>query len=216
MLRFTPWLKKKVKLSRLPVHFFSSRIINEGSSKIERSDSFDFLTICWMGSIENPKRKGVDIAIRLIRGLKDCGIPARLFIAGDSGPGRIFLEDLVSMLNLVDSVIFLGPISEKQKEYYFQTVSGYIQLSSSEGFGLAAAEAFLSGVPVIHSNQGGLKEVIGNSGFICEVSNMRTDDVGWIRKFIADFEATDFPTVSDLRDIRSQYSIKKRSSDFFG
>lgn len=145
------------------------------ASPAERSvvrGEFRAFTICWMGNLGNVMRKGVDRALRLISLLRAEGIDARLDIAGTEGPGTDLVRQLSAKLGISDSVALLGVISEAEKNRRFATDSLYLQLSRYEGFGVAAAEAFLSGMIVIHSNQGGLADVVGEHGIILDYDDL--------------------------------------------
>lgn len=154
------WLKSKISICG---HYVN---VTKQLHKNKIGLGFTFFSICWMGSIGNVNRKGLPRALEFIKCLKSYGIHASLFLAGGDGPGRIYLERLVSDLNLSDTVSFLGNITELERAYYLSGCDCYVQLSEYEGFGLAAAEAFFSGVKVLHSNVGGLHDVIGDMGVV--------------------------------------------------
>ena len=177
------------------------------------SEVFKAFTLCWMGSIGNVQRKGVDKAILLISILKNFGIRASLNIAGTKGPGLKYLEDLVDSLSLQDSVVFLGRISEDEKHRWLSSDAVYVQLSSHEGFGVAAAEAFFSGMVVVHSNKGGLADVIGENGVIVDIEkleNVNKFDIELFIKSYLKFKPRDDIIQSNLH----LYSVENRAKSF--
>lgn len=144
---------------------------------------FNALTLCWLGSEANVFRKGVDKAIKLIYLLRQSGVDATLAIAGVDGPGREVIENLITKYDLKDTVKYLGYITEELKHDMYSVSNVYIQLSEYEGFGLAAAEAFFSGMIVVHSNAGGLADVIGDKGLILKTEIIESSDLTEIYEF---------------------------------
>jgi glycosyltransferase involved in cell wall biosynthesis len=178
-------------------------------------NTFEAFTLVWMGTISNVKRKGVDRAISLISILRGRGIDATLKIAGTPGPGTNYLRELASELAIAEHIYFLGLISEKEKNQIFATCDVYLQLSEYEGFGVAAAEAFFSGVTVAHSNVGGLKDVIGNYGIILPLSAIDRNDDEVIENFYSDYLSF-VPNKEYLLSEVKNYSISARSRQFLG
>lgn len=97
----------------------------------------------------------------------------KLVLVGQRGP-RESMDDydqirtLVSELGLEEQVIFPGYVSMEELRGYFKNALCYVFPSSNEGFGLPVLEAFSFGLPVIISNQGALKEVAGDAGYVLE------------------------------------------------
>ncbi|EGZ3162689.1 glycosyltransferase [Escherichia coli] len=91
-----------------------------------------------------------------------------LLIAGD-GALRNKLLDLVCQLNLVDKVFFLGQRSDIKE---LMCAADLFVLSSEwEGFGLVVAEAMACERPVVATDSGGVKEVVGPHNDVIPVSN---------------------------------------------
>ena len=174
---------------------------------------FHAFTLCWMGAESNVRRKGVDKAIQLIAKLRAIGVDASLDVGGTDGPGRKFLEKLAAELNVIESIRFLGAISDEKKNDYFARGSIYMQLSEHEGFGVAAAEAFFSGMIVVHSNMGGLRDVIGEHGLVLRPELIQQADTIWTRAFYNNF--LQYRINSDfLKKNILKYSIQMRSNAF--
>lgn len=176
------------------------------------NSSFNAITLCWMGSKGNVQRKGVDKAIELVCQLCILGVDARLKIAGTDGPGRYYLEDIIKKFKMEDRVTYLGAISEIEKVDLFKANDVYLQLSKHEGFGVAAAEAFFSGLVVIHSNKGGLKDVIGDHGIVIDPDNLDSLKIKKLYDQIQDYKV-DLSHISF--DIKN-YSIEARAEAFLG
>lgn len=124
------------------------------------------VSICWMGSVENVKRKGIDRCIYFLNELVKIDTSYKLLIIGTYGEGTFFLKKIISDLNLQDFVSFTGEISENLKNEHLAKSKYYLQFSTYEGFGVAILEAMLFGCYIVHSNVGGLKDTIGENGLI--------------------------------------------------
>jgi len=109
--------------------------------------------------------KGMSFLIRAMGLLRESIPELRLEILGD-GPRRGELEALVSESELTSRVRFLG--WQKDIKEHLIRWDLCVLPSLEEGFGMAAAEAMATGLPVIASRVGGIPEVIVN------------DKTGWL------------------------------------
>lgn len=174
------------------------------------SEILRFVTLCWMGSEGNVRRKGVDRAVQLVVLLRGTGAKITLEIAGTDGPGRALLDAVVETCDAGDFVTFLGPISEARKADMFGRSHAYLQLSEYEGFGVAAAEAMLSGLVVVHSAKGGLADAVGDCGLVVPLDLAPLKDVGRARNLvnrIRNFRVSE----SDLAAKAHEFSLENRS-----
>lgn len=99
------------------------------------------------------KLKGIDLIIEVAQLLPDY----QFNIVGMQKP-----------LSLITSsnVQFLGRLTQQQLSEVYNSHQFYLQLSISEGFGMALCEAMLHGCIPIVSNVNILPEIIGNAGFV--------------------------------------------------
>lgn len=135
-------------------------------------------TICWMGSVQNVKRKGVDKSLHLFKRL---GVQFnKFYIIGKIGPGTSYLKKVVSKLGLDDLVVFTGDISNAERDKILVESRLYFQCSSYEGFGVAALEALYHGCCVIHSGKGGLSSTISSYGVKINLQDCSKEDVNVI------------------------------------
>lgn len=129
-------------------------------------------------------------------------IKSQLLFVGD-GPDRYAMEELCRELGLCDRVKFVGKIRDTKAVLDISDL--FILPSETESFGLAALEAFSSGVPVISSNTGGIPEVNVNgvTGFLSNVGDI--DDM-----------AANALKVLSSREVHKTYSdnARKRAADF--
>jgi glycosyltransferase involved in cell wall biosynthesis len=112
-------------------------------------------------------QKGHRFLLQALARLTDKYPELKCFLIGD-GNQRIRLEEMARDLDLCRRVVFCGGVEH---------VAPFIQLSEftvlpslSEGFGLAALESLLLGVPVVASRIGGVPEVVvaGVNGLLVE------------------------------------------------
>jgi glycosyltransferase involved in cell wall biosynthesis len=93
-------------------------------------------------------------------------IPQKLIICGNVDPEASGLEKFIAELNLKNSIIFTGRLSELELVALYQAADLYIDPSLYEGFGLQVVEAMSCGIPVITSNLTSLPEIVGNAGIL--------------------------------------------------
>lgn len=122
------------------------------------------ITIGWMVTEGNVRRKGMDTAIRILAKLRDSLWDAKLVIVGTPGAGTETLRNLASELGVSGSVEYYFNVSERRKIELLQSSAFYLQLSEFEGFGVAALEALACGACVVHTGRGGLADFMGQFG----------------------------------------------------
>jgi glycosyltransferase involved in cell wall biosynthesis len=109
-------------------------------------------------------QKRVRLAIDAVAALVSCGHKLPLTIVGD-GPERATLEQHVVQLGISPFVRFTGAVSPAQVSDYLARADVMIFPARGEGFGLAAAEALMAGVPVVACwDGGGVLDVVPESG----------------------------------------------------
>jgi glycosyltransferase involved in cell wall biosynthesis len=109
-------------------------------------------------------QKRVALAIDSVGVLISCGHELPLTIVGD-GPERPALERQVERLGITPFVRFVGAVPAAAVAGYLATADVMLFPAQNEGFGLAAAEALMSGVPVVACwDGGGVLDVVPESG----------------------------------------------------
>jgi glycosyltransferase involved in cell wall biosynthesis len=119
-----------------------------------------------VGRLSGQKR--VNLALDAMAIARRSGVNFRLTIAGD-GPERPALERQALALGLSDAVRFVGEVPPAAIPLLLATASCCLMPARHEGFGLAAAEALMQGVPVVSCvDGGGLCDIVpaGGSGRI--------------------------------------------------
>jgi glycogen(starch) synthase len=88
--------------------------------------------------------------------------PRALFVVAGDGPEYPRLLTLAAHLGIADRVLFLGRVSEDERESLLARATVFILPSVVEPFGIAALEAMAAGVPTILSKTSGVAEVTEN------------------------------------------------------
>ena len=127
-------------------------------------------TVCWMGSIENVKRKGLIDVVDVFYDIWIKDPDYQLVIIGTKGVGTEYLLKYMDERSIPSKcILFTGGISDNEKISILKYSKFYFQFSKYEGFGVAALEALASRNIVIHSGKGGLKDTLLDYGY----------NVGW-------------------------------------
>ncbi len=117
--------------------------------------------------VGNAKRhKNLETLVRALGTLHRFGLKYTLAIVGEfrsirSSIGE--LRNLVSELNLTDSVQFLGRIPDDQLVAVYRGAHLFVFPSLAEGFGLPPLEAMACGIPVLAAPMTATPEVCGNA-----------------------------------------------------
>ena len=73
------------------------------------------------------------------------------------------LKKIASSLISYKSIIFAGYVPDKELESFYRQASLYVFPSLYEGFGLPPLEAMAKGLPVVSSDRGSMKEILGDA-----------------------------------------------------
>ncbi len=109
--------------------------------------------------------KRIDIALMILHQLKIRNLKIYFLFFGD-GPLEKDMIKIANQLNIMDMLEFLGYVKNAKTCYKLFDV--LLLTSDSEGFPLSIWEAMASGVPIVATDVGGVKEIIEseNCGFI--------------------------------------------------
>jgi colanic acid/amylovoran biosynthesis glycosyltransferase len=140
---------------------------------------------------------------------------ARLWLIG-SGPLRRFCQEMVSSLELQNSVIFLGDQAPSDVRQYMEKARCLVQHSreaengDSEGTPLSILEAQLAALPVVSTVHAGIQDVVqhGKTGYLVEEG-----DVVGMAKYL-DIILSDVDLARDLgragrERITEEFSMQK-------
>lgn len=96
------------------------------------------------------------------------GSRTRLAIAGNPGFGGEEIDSHISSLRSVNDIVRLGYVPAPQKQLLMQHCHAVVALAIYEGFGISALEGLEAGKVVLVSDNGSLKEVVGNAGYTAD------------------------------------------------
>jgi glycosyltransferase involved in cell wall biosynthesis len=109
-------------------------------------------------------QKRIHLAIEAIGELRHHGLSPQVSVVGD-GPERPALEALVRQRGLESQIRFRGALPFADVLEVLERADLAIVPARGEGFGLAAAEALMAGVPVVAcADGGGLLDVVPTEG----------------------------------------------------
>lgn len=115
-------------------------------------------------------KKGFDYALRAVRLASDAGFDLELEIIGD-GADRQRLLFGIQDLGLSGRVCLSGQLPPEEIAERLQSADLFLLSSVSEGVSNAALEAMATGLPVVTTDCGGMREIIsdGVEGFVVPV-----------------------------------------------
>ncbi|HTR20671.1 MAG TPA: glycosyltransferase [Gemmatimonadales bacterium] len=109
-------------------------------------------------------RKRLDVLLLAVVELRSSGRTVPLTIIGD-GPERPGLERRAAELGLAGQVRFLGEVPPARIPQALGNADVFAFPALGEGFGLAAAEALMAGVPVVAARDGGgVSDIVPEQG----------------------------------------------------
>jgi len=150
---FVPSVPIEVIPNGVDVKKFNPR----GSKKLRRSLNSDFI-ILYVGRLVY--RKGVHYLIDSMAFITNEHPKSALVIVGD-GPLKRHLKERASELGLDKLVLFLGKVTDDELPDVYRSSDVLVMPSLyGESQGIVALEGMASGLPVIASPVGGLREVI--------------------------------------------------------
>lgn len=104
----------------------------------------------------------------------------KFIIIGKKGDDYIRFLSLIKELNLHDNVEFIDEIANSEVLSIVQKSKLYVQISDTETFGLAIAEAMSCEVPVLVSKCGAIPEIVGEHGLYVDHNSIESVAVGII------------------------------------
>lgn len=109
--------------------------------------------------------KAVPIILKAIKLLSDLGVNAIFDLAGSGTPSyERFIKNQIRSYQIEDKVVLHGHVDMEKKQILYKNCTIFLMPSFHENFGLAAAEAMASGLPVILSDRVGLASEVKKWG----------------------------------------------------
>jgi len=115
-------------------------------------------------------RKDYEHALRAVRKAVDRGADLRFDIIGD-GADRQHLQFAIDDLDLLDRVRVLGKLAPDDIARRLSDADVFLHTSASEGISNAVLEAMATGLPIVTTDAGGMREAVrdGVDGFVVRV-----------------------------------------------
>ena len=147
-------------------------------SSLKKSLSFRIVTTA---SADIPLKGLRHLILALPRVIRQFPLTS-LTVIGKS-PEKSNLKKLIDDLDLEDKITFRSGISEKEivKTYHDSDIA--VIPSLYEGFGFGAGEAMACGVPLISTDSGGLKQVIGDAALKIKPGSVNEIEEGILQLF---------------------------------
>ena len=135
------------------------------------------------------KQKNLGVVLEAMARLRERNIDVPLRLVGD-GPERQSLNAQAKQLNLSDRVEFVGEVEPSRVPDAVGDADVSVFAATQEGFGLAAAESFMLGIPVVALQAGGgVKDVVPASGPGRLVQGNAEDVAGAVADLLQDGQA---------------------------
>lgn len=152
---------------------FSDRFPAEERQALRQSLGFsptDY--VIGISAVLRPEKNHLQL-LDAVAQLRNMGIPARLLLIGD-GPTRPEIEARCRALQIEAEVVITG--FQQDVRPYLAASDVMVLCSLSETFSLAALEAMAMGKPVVHSDVGGVREMIvpETNGYLFPVGDTQT------------------------------------------
>lgn len=131
-------------------------------------------------------QKRIHLALEAMAIARARGLARRLSIVGD-GPARPALERQAAILQLGDAVRFVGEVAPNAVPECLAHAVCCLMPAEREGFGLAAAEALMQGVPVVAClDGGGLVDLVPAGGAGRVVASDADAIAGALQELVSD------------------------------
>lgn len=172
-----------------------------------------FVTIGWT-ALSSIERKGIDKAVKVFAKLQSFVkfSNSKLVLVGTPGDGDGYLRQLIKDYNIEDKVDIRGNISEDEKINLLEEAKYYFQLSSFEGFGLAALEAVCAKCILIHSGRGGLSNPIYSDEILFNIDGELDSEADLLYPRLLQFD--DKTIESSYQRVVENYGNERRKRDF--
>lgn len=126
-----------------------------------------------IGSLGNiRKAKAYDVGLRALKVLRDAGVDAHWFVAGQDRPGDLLLgklQNLAAELGVTGHVTFLGFVDAPER--FLAELDVFLLCSASEGHPLALIQAMAAGLPIVATR-------CGVEGMLCDELQAGLADIG--------------------------------------
>ena len=114
------------------------------------------------------KLKRGDVFIKSISYVLDSFPHEQFVIIGEKGDDFRRLKNLAKRHGIENNLSFIGSINNNEVIRWLNESKVYVQISDTETFGMAIAEAMSCQVPVVVSSKGAIPEIVGDNGLFVD------------------------------------------------
>lgn len=142
---------------------FRKDLLVSGNEKRSILEKYDIKTpfLIHVGNLY-PYKNIARVIEALVAYNKSVSQPLHLVLVGSRNVFNNRLKDAAAIMGASSFVHFAGYVSDRELSVLYHHARAYIFPSLSEGFGIPGVEAQMSGLPVLASDTGTLKEVLGD------------------------------------------------------
>lgn len=126
------------------------------------------------------RKKNLPNLLHAFSGFKEhSDFEGKLVLVGEEYPKSLdtTLDRTAEQLQIADDVIFTGPVPVEDLPGLYGSATMVVFPSLHEGFGLVAVEAMACGTPLVVTDAGAVREVVGEAALIvdspCDVTGLR-------------------------------------------
>ena len=144
----------------------------DGETQKKDKDSFQFLTVCYMQTEDQLRKKGIDILLKAWKKVQEQFPKARLVIGG-GGQAASKAVEWCKACGVSETVTFAGALDRAEVIRQMQNCDCFVLPSRYETFGVVYIEAMACGKPVIAAANGGPDDFISKeNGMLVPVENI--------------------------------------------
>ena len=137
----------------------------DGETQKKDKDGFQFLTVCYMQTEDQLRKKGIDILLKAWKKVQEQFPKARLVIGG-GGQAVSKAVEWCKACGVSETVTFAGALDRAEVIRQMQNCDCFVLPSRYETFGVVYIEAMACGKPVIAAANGGPDDFISKENGI--------------------------------------------------
>jgi glycosyltransferase involved in cell wall biosynthesis len=111
----------------------------------------------------SPVRKTAQFIPVVVERFFSKGNDAYIFVLAGSGPEETEVRQSLASSEYASRVRFVGNIPNKTIQHYYQAADIFINPTYAEGFPRVLIEAMACGLPIVTTDAGGIKDILGNN-----------------------------------------------------
>lgn len=123
-------------------------------------------SLLFVGRLSPVKR--LDLLLRALVKVKKKVPDVKLKIIGRDWGVQDQMVELTKQLNIEGNVEFLGEVPFDRLVEHYNRAKAFVLTSQFETFGVTIMEAIASGTPAVATRVGGVPEVVGDAGLLCD------------------------------------------------